>query len=65
MENGITAKEACLTRSLTAEDFARMCNQDGSLKADNTVLVGWLFMGLFLVAIVVAVFLLKRAKRKK
>lgn len=32
MNNGISADEACRTHSLTAEDFARMCNPDGSLK---------------------------------
>jgi hypothetical protein len=32
MNNGISSDEACRTNSLTAEDFARMCNPDGSLK---------------------------------
>ncbi len=32
MENGISADEACRTHSLTTDDFARMCNPDGTLK---------------------------------
>jgi SanA protein len=32
MQEGISAEEACRIRALTTEDFARMCNQDGSLK---------------------------------
>jgi hypothetical protein len=32
MNPGISSDEACRTHSLTAEDFARMCNSDGSLK---------------------------------
>ena len=32
MDDGISSSEACRTHSLTAEDFARMCNSDGSLK---------------------------------
>lgn len=33
MQEGISAEEACQTRSLTSEDFERMCNVDGSPKA--------------------------------
>jgi hypothetical protein len=33
MNEGITAQEACRTGALTPEDFAKMCNGDGSLKS--------------------------------
>lgn len=31
-ENGISAAEACRMRAVSDEDFARMCDEDGSLK---------------------------------
>lgn len=32
-EHGISADEACRAHVLTEQDFARMCNEDGSLKS--------------------------------
>lgn len=32
MDTGISADEACRNHVLTEDDFARMCNPDGSLK---------------------------------
>jgi cell division protein FtsL len=32
MNEELTAEEACRNHLLTAEDFARTCNEDGSLK---------------------------------
>lgn len=36
MNTGISSEEACRTHLLTAEDFARMCNPDGSLKSQQS-----------------------------
>lgn len=35
MQEGISAEEACKTRSLTSEDFERLCNADGTLKTSK------------------------------
>ena len=35
MESGISITEACRTRSLEKEDFARTCNEDGSVKQEH------------------------------
>lgn len=35
MNTGISADEACRTHSLTEQDFARICNPDGSLKNEQ------------------------------
>ena len=35
MNEGISADEACKMRALNPEDFARMCNEDGSLKVST------------------------------
>lgn len=33
MNEGISANEACQRQALSEEDFARMCNDDGSIKS--------------------------------
>ncbi len=35
MEPELTAEQACQGHLLTPEDFARMCNEDGSLKSQS------------------------------
>jgi|GEM_PF-3028218 len=35
MNEGITAEQACKDQSLTSEDFARMCNEDGTLHSNS------------------------------
>lgn len=35
MNEGISINEACETGALTPEDYARSCNQDGSVKQNN------------------------------
>lgn len=35
MNEGISADEACRINALTAEDFARMCNEDSNIKAQK------------------------------
>jgi hypothetical protein len=36
MDTGISSDEACRIHALTEEDFARMCNKDGSLKHQSS-----------------------------